>query len=102
MEMTVRVVEMLPIRVAAVLAFRRRRRLGGIAAQPFRHVVMVKLLAPNHAGKGLALDEPRVGVGNVLLQLGVKFVRFADALGKNGIEIGKSPQARCLPRRLSV
>ena len=50
---------------------------------------MVKLLAPDHAGKRLALDEPRVGVGNALLQIGVKFVRFADALGEDGVEIGK-------------
>ena len=95
----VRVVEMFPVRVAAVLAFGRRRRLGRVAAQPFRHVVVIKLLAPNHAGERLALDQARIGVGDAFLQFGVKFVGFADALGENGIEIGKwIGRARCPDR----
>ena len=33
----------------------RRRRLAGIALQPVMHVVMIELLAPDHAGEGLPL-----------------------------------------------
>ena len=43
---------------------------------------MIKLLAPDHPGEGLALDEARVGVGDAVLQLGVKFVRLADGVGR--------------------
>ena len=84
-----RVVEMFPIRIAAVFALGRWRRLGRVTAQPVHHVVMIKLLAPNHACKRLALDEARVGIGNILLQVGVKIVRFLPAPGENGVEIGK-------------
>ncbi len=100
---------MRPFAVAAVLAFGGRRRLGGIAVEPFADVVVVKLLAPDHAGECLALDVAGVGVGDVVLQLGVKFVGLANARGEDGIEIGKrfrrllafaKPQAdRALNRR---
>ena len=42
-------VEMPPGAVAAGLACIRRRRLAGVAVQPFRHVEIVELLAPQHA-----------------------------------------------------
>ena len=51
---------------------------------------MIKLFAPDHAGEGLALDEPRVGVGDAFLQIGVKFVRFAEALSEDGVKVGKN------------
>ena len=89
------VVQMLPVVVAAVLAFRRRRRLGRIALQPFRHVVVIKLFAPDHARERLALHQPRVGIGDVLLQAGVKFVGLACGAGRKCA----SKSANGLPRR---
>ena len=82
-------VEMRPVVIAAVLAFRWRRRLGRIAVQPFLHVVVKKLFAPDHPRKSLALHHPCISVGNALLQPGVKFIRLTSSLIKYIIEIGK-------------
>ena len=63
---------------------------------------MIKLLAPNHAGKGLALDQARVGIGDILLQVSVKFVCLPHALGENGVEIGEAGQVSSLPLTLRL
>src|SRR5438105_14977970 len=49
------VVEVHPVAVAAVLTTFGWRRAGRIASQPFLYFVEVKLLAPQQAGKRLAL-----------------------------------------------
>ena len=95
------VVKMQPLVVAALLPFGRRRRLGGVALQPFAHLVTVKLLAPDHPGERLALDVAFVGGGNAVLQLRVKIVGLKDAPGEDGIEVGKRKWGRrlaCLRR----
>ena len=51
---------MLPGRVANVLAAGRRRRLVGVAVGPLVPDEQVVLLAPQHAGEGLALDVAQV------------------------------------------
>ena len=72
-----------------MLAFRRWRRLRWVALQPFLHVVVEELLAPDHSREGLALHHPRVGVGDVVLQLGVELVSLAATPGKDGVEVGE-------------
>ena len=49
----VRVVKVRPIVIAPFLAFRRRRRLAGIAIEPGAHVVVIALLGPQHARERL-------------------------------------------------
>ena len=83
------VVEVRPFAVAAVFAFGGRRRLVRVAVNPFRHVVVEELFRPNHPGERLTLDVARVGVGDVLLQLGVELVGLAAALGEDGVEVGE-------------
>ncbi len=56
----IEVVEVAPVRVAAVLPLSRRRRAGGIAVQPFSHIVVVELLAPEQPREGLALHQLRI------------------------------------------
>ena len=48
-----------------------------------------KLFRPDHPGKRLGLDVARVGIGDVLLQPGVKFVGFTPVPGEDGVEIGR-------------
>src|SRR5215469_754142 len=57
-----------PIRVARTFVPRRRRRLRRIPLQPGTDVIVVELLAPNHSGEGLPLNDARVFVGLVLLK----------------------------------
>jgi hypothetical protein len=47
---------------------------------------VVELLAPQHAGEGLALNPPHILIGDVLLQGGVECVRLGDALGEDLVE----------------
>ena len=54
------------------------RRLGGVTVQPFRHVVMEELLAPDHSGEGLTLDRTGVGVRQIALQLAVELFGLAS------------------------
>ena len=54
------VVEVAPVRVAAVPALRRRRRPGRVAVQPALDVVVVELLGPDQPGERLPLDQPLV------------------------------------------
>jgi hypothetical protein len=68
------VVQVFPVAVAAAAPLRRGRRLTGVAPEPFRHVVAVELLVPDHAGQGLALNGAGIGVVQVRLQFGVELV----------------------------
>src|SRR5258706_556105 len=52
-----------------------------------RHVIAEVLLAPDHAGKGLSLNAAGVDAGNAGLQVGVKFIGFADALGEHSVKV---------------
>ncbi len=54
------VVDVNPGPIAAQQALGRRRRHGRIALQPLFHHVVIKLLAPQQAGEGLALHHARV------------------------------------------
>ena len=50
---------------------------------------MKKLFAPEHACKGLALHQPRIGIGNGTLQSGIKLIRLGAAAGEDVIKIGE-------------
>ena len=73
------VVEVGPFGVAAVLARFRDRRAGGVAVEPLGHVQVEELLAPDHAGVGLPLHQPRVRVRDLMLQVPVEGIRFLAA-----------------------
>ena len=66
-----------PVAVAAVLPLRRRRRLGRIAVQPARDVVVVELLAPEQAGERLALTRCASSETSVGMHRRVERVRLA-------------------------
>jgi hypothetical protein len=59
------IVQVAPVAVAAVLATFGRCWSRGITVQPLFDLVEVELLAPEHAGEGLALDSALV-LGHVL------------------------------------
>ena len=64
-----------------------RRRLPWVTIQPLRHVEIVELLAPQHAGKGLPLHQAHVGVRDPGLQHGVEGISFLPALRHQCIEV---------------
>ena len=72
---------------------RWRRRLAGIALQPLRHVVVEELLAPDHPGQRLPLDEPLI-VGQACLQAVVEVVGLATAPLDQAVEAGKRLDVR--------
>ena len=57
---------------------------------------MKKLFAPEHACKGLALHQPRIGIGNGTLQSGIKLIRLGAAAG-NPLDKKSKPVA-AVPR----
>jgi hypothetical protein len=67
--------------------------------QPFGNVVIKILLAPDHAGESLSLDEPSVVIGKIDLELVIEPVSFRtpsiDHLieGLERIAFGSVPQA---------
>lgn len=61
------VIHVPPVTVAGFAPFRGRRRLRGVAVQPFRDIVVVELLRPDHSGQSLALHKTGVGVVDALL-----------------------------------
>ncbi len=63
-----------PIAVALGEARCGRRRCVRVAAQPLADIVIIILLGPQHAAKGLALDETRLGIVDAVLQRAVEFV----------------------------
>src|SRR5579864_3021220 len=82
----IRVMEMSPAAVPAVPALRRGFRPGRIAAQPAPDLVVVELLAPEHAGESLPLDSTRVLSEVTLCDGVVEFVSLPDALRKQLIK----------------
>src|SRR5467141_2650660 len=85
---------MRPAAVAAVLTAFGGRRLERIAVEPSPHVEVVELLAPQHAGEGLALDAPHVLVGNAFLQDSVEGIRLGKALRENALKVAEGGRAR--------
>src|SRR2546425_3942748 len=82
------VIQMRPVLVAAVPAIFRRGGTGGVAFQPGAHVIMIKLLRPEHSSKSLTHDLFRV-FGEVFRDAGrVEFFRLGDALGKESVKSG--------------
>ena len=73
------VVQVRPLAVAAALAFRRRWNLPRIAVDPLRNVEIEELLAPDHAGKGLALYELGVSELDIPLQVGIELIGLGAA-----------------------
>ena len=88
------IVQVPPVAVAAVLAPLRRRGLGRVALQPLADVVVEELLAPDHAGQGLALDGAGILAGDVLLQLGIELVRLGTAPTHHLVEVGETRRRR--------
>src|SRR5215203_3591365 len=79
--------QVMPTTVTAALAALRRWRLERIAIQPFLHIEVVELLAPQHPGKGLTLYTPHVLLGDVFLQISVEGVRLDNASREHALEI---------------
>src|SRR5215469_5899901 len=84
-----------PIAVAPALPVLRGRRLTRIPVEPMLHVEIIKLLVPQHSGKGLTLYPSHVLVGDASLQGSIKDVRLANAPRENIIEAVKA--ARPVP-----
>src|SRR5712692_3711611 len=82
----IRVTEMSPAAVPAAPALSRRFRPGRVAPQPAPDVVVVELLAPEHAGESLPLDSTRVLSEVVLCDGVVEFVSLTDTLRKQLIK----------------
>src|SRR5688572_9878633 len=78
---------MRPLPVAAVPTGGGRRVMPLVTAQPLRHVVVVELLAPDHPGEGLALDEACILVREVVLQTGVEAISLGDTRREDRVEI---------------
>ena len=81
------VVQMPPVSVAAVPARGRRWWLRRVALQPSADIEVKELLAPDHSGKRLALDEARIGAVDALLQMRVEVIRLAQPAVKNPLEV---------------
>ena len=83
----VRIVEMSPVGIAAMLSLGRWFRSHGIALQPTTHVIVIVLLAQQQAGEGLPLDASCVFGQAAGSQRVVKFVRFVDPGIEDRLEI---------------
>ena len=83
-----------PLAIAAVPASLRRRDLPRIAVDPFRNVEIEKLLAPDHAGEGLALNELGICDLDVALQIGVELIGLRAAQIDEAFEVGEGFRSR--------
>src|ERR1700681_4087742 len=81
------VAEVLPVAVA--LPAGRRTGLSRIPGQPLMDVEVVVLLAPDHAGECLALNQARIRVCYAFLQLRVELVRLTNTRGKHLVKINE-------------
>ena len=82
----VEVVQVFPLGVAPIFAAFGRWRHPRIALEPLLHIVVVKLLRPEHPGEGLALDGAHVGAERFALDCGVELVRLIAAMLVNLFE----------------
>src|SRR5258706_16156750 len=87
---------MQPLAVAAVTASGRWRRLRRVPVQPLGDIEIEELLAPDQAGKCLALDRPPIGALHALLQLLIELVGFAQPALNGGLEVRKGLVERAL------
>jgi hypothetical protein len=89
-------VEIAPPGVAARLTRGSRWRLRRVAVEPAGHVVVVRLLAPQHPGTCLAHDHRLVGGRGRRHQPGVELVGLGAAPGDSPVEIGteRLPRSR--------
>src|SRR5438046_1688023 len=78
---------MVPLAISAVGAIGRRVRLWRVPFNPLGDVEVEVLLAPDHPGEGLALNEARIGVRNVPLQMCVELVGFPEPACENPVEV---------------
>src|ERR1051325_11206338 len=90
---------MKPFMISAASSFGRGRRLCRVAFQPFRYVVVKKLLRPDHSRERLALNKAGVRISDVFLQFGIEGVGFGDALCKNILEVRKCVGWEWCPHR---
>ena len=77
---------MAPVAVSAAFTTGWRRGLTGIAIQPLRYAVVVKLLTIHHAGKCLSLNVARIGAGNAFLEFAVEVICFLQAIIKQFVK----------------
>src|SRR6266436_6771762 len=63
--------------------------LPGVPHEPLRNVEVEELLAPDHAGVGLALYGPSIRAVHAALNDGVELVGLANALRKHRVEVRK-------------
>mmetsp|Transcript_25159 Transcript_25159/g.63828 ORF Transcript_25159/g.63828 Transcript_25159/m.63828 type:complete len:562 (+) Transcript_25159:1435-3120(+) len=85
-----------PVAVADRAPLGGRRRAAGVAFEEGVDVVVVELLAPDHAGQRLALDPLAVLRVHVLLQYLVEGVRLFLAHRADGVEARKGLRDVCL------
>ena len=87
---------MCPFGIPTLPPLRRRRHPARITGKPVADVEVVELLGPKHAGKGLALHQPPLRIGDTTLQGGIERIGFVDPLCHDHIEI---TERRCLLAR---
>src|SRR5262249_44504736 len=83
------VVEVVPVAIPSMPSLRWWRRLSRVAVEPLRHVVIIELFAPNHAGKRLALHQASVGIGLFSLDVVVEFVCLTNAPAYDLVKCGE-------------
>ena len=87
-------VELAPSGVAPVEPGGRRRRHSRVAVEPAGHVVVVELLAPQHAGECLTHHHRLVGRGAGRGELGVELVGLGPPGRRDLFEIGSQRDPR--------
>ena len=81
------IIEMRPVRVAAVKAFTRRFRHTRVAFEPPIDIVVIKLFTPEHSRKGLPLHTARIFGQMARRKTVVELVRFLEACRKDRVEV---------------
>src|ERR1700689_2495464 len=77
-----------PFAVSPAAPLRRRFDLSRITVDPFGDVEVEILLAPEHAGEGLPLYEPRILVSQIALQVGIELICIGNALLEDPFQVG--------------
>ena len=78
-----------PLAVAALVADRGGPGFRRVAIEPLGDVVVEKLLRPQDAREGLALNAAQVLVHHLALQFGIEGIGLGLALGEEAIEMGE-------------